>query len=109
MACFLIPMSLGIITTLLARFFPKRWNINWLNAILWGAVMMLMVEHVAHGEIIPYPPFLTSGILEIMPEMLSVGIPMAVFSASLWASMVAVNELMIRKTGILNLNTRRDM
>jgi hypothetical protein len=102
-------MGLGIITTLLARFSPKRLNINWLNAILWGAVMMLMVEHVAHGEIVPYPPFLTAGILEIMPEMLSVGIPMALFSTSLWASMVAVNELMARKTGILKLDVRRDL
>jgi hypothetical protein len=109
MACFLVPMGLGIITTLFARAFPKRWNINWLNAILWGAVLMLMVEHVAHGEITPYPPFLTAGILEIMPEMLSVGGPMAAFSTALWASIVVVNDIMSRKGGLAGAGINRNL
>jgi len=109
MACFLVPMGLGIITTLMGRVFPKRWHIEWLNMILWGAVIMLMVEHVAHGEIVPYPPFLTAGLFEIMPEMLSVGGPMAVFSASLWASVVVVNELITKKTGAVNIQFHRNL
>jgi len=96
-------MSLGIMTTLLARFFPKRLNISWLNAMLWGATAMLMVEHVAHGEIIPYPPFLTAGIMEILPEMLSVGGPMAALSTAFWASMVTVNEIITRKTNLTGI------
>ena len=107
MACFIVPMGLGIITTLLARFFPKRWNINWLNAMLWGAVAMLMVEHVAHGEIIPYPPFLTAGILEALPEMLSVGGPMTIASTSIWALLTAANEIVSRKGGLANASIHR--
>ena len=106
MACFLVPMGLGIITTLLSRFFPKRLNIQWLNAMLWGAVAMLMVEHVAHGEILPYPPFLTAGLIEILPEMLSVGVPMTIASASLWTSMTIMNEIMNRKGGIVKVSDR---
>lgn len=97
MACFFVPMGLGIITTLLSKAFPKRLNINWLNTILWGAVLVLMVEHIAHGEITPYPPFLTTGIFEILPEMISVGGPMTLFSTALWASIVTVNELISQK------------
>ncbi len=104
MACFIVPMGLGIITTLLARFFPKRLNINWLNAMLWGAVAMLMVEHVAHGEIIPYPPFLTAGIMEVLPEMLSVGGPMTLVSASVWALLTAANDVITRKGAIVNFS-----
>lgn len=106
MACFLIPMGLGIVTTLLARFLPKRWNVGWLNAILWGAVAMLAVEHVAHGEVIPYPPFLTAGILDVLPEMISVGVPMAAFSAALWASLVVANEYMAKNTGMIKPGIR---
>ncbi len=109
MACFLVAMGLGIITTALARAFPKRWNIQWLNAILWGAVLMLMVEHVAHGEITPYPPFLTVGILEVLPEMLSVGVPMTILSAGLWASLVTTNELVMRKGGLANLSINKNL
>ncbi len=104
MACFLVPMGLGIITTLLARFFPKRLNIHWLNAMLWGAVAMLMVEHVAHGEIVPYPPFLTAGILEVLPEMLSVGGPMAIASVSFWALLTAANDIVTRKGGLASFS-----
>lgn len=104
MACFIVPMGLGIITTLLARFFPKRLNISWLNAMLWGAVAMLMVEHVAHGEIIPYPPFLTAGMMELLPEMLSVGGPMTIASVSFWALLTAANEIVSKKDGLANFS-----
>jgi hypothetical protein len=92
MACFLIPMTIGIITTAAGRLFPKRLHAGWLNAMLWGAVAMLAVEHVAHGEVVPYPPFLTAGLAEVFPEMMSIGVPMAVLTVTAWAGMVAVAE-----------------
>ncbi|MEX2750765.1 MAG: hypothetical protein Q6366_002655 [Candidatus Freyarchaeota archaeon] len=92
MACFLIPMGLGIITTLFRKMFPKNWHIDWLNAMLWGAVAMFALEHIAHGEIVPYPPFLTAGLPEVLPEMMSIGIPMSIFSVSAWGGMVLITE-----------------
>ncbi len=109
MACFIVPLGLGIVTTALARFFPKRWNIQWLNAMLWGAVVMLAVEHVAHGEITPYPPFLTAGIMQVLPEMLSVGGPMALFSTGIWASLVVVNEFMSRRNILAGLSMHKSL
>ncbi|MEM2908134.1 MAG: hypothetical protein QXP65_02930 [Candidatus Hadarchaeales archaeon] len=90
MACFLIPMALGVITTLFRKKFPTRYNINWLNALLWGGVVMLAVEHLAHGEIVPYPPFLTAGLSEVLPEMVRIGVPMALACTLLWAGMLTI-------------------
>ncbi len=91
MACFLIPAGLAVITTLLGKKFPQKYRISWLNALLWGGTAMLTVEHIAHGEIVPYPPFLTAGLLEVLPEMLRVGVPMAVVSVLIWSTMVTID------------------
>jgi hypothetical protein len=88
MVCFLVPMGLAILTTALSKRFPEKYRISWLNALLWGGVLMLAVEHLAHGEVVPYPPFLTAGLSEVIPEMLTVGVPMAVCTAGLWSAMV---------------------
>jgi hypothetical protein len=102
-------MTLGIITTAARKAFPKKWHIDWLNMILWGAVIMLAVEHIAHGEIVPYPPFLTAGLVEVIPEMLTVGGPMAIFSVSAWTGMVVINEIVISKKVMeVKAQTRRD-
>ena len=109
MACFLVPMTLGIITILARKTFPKKMHIDWLNMILWGAVIMLAVEHIAHGEIIPYPPFLTAGLLEVIPEVMAVGVPMTIFSTSAWGTMVVINEIvMSKKVMEVKAQTRRD-
>jgi len=91
MACFLIPAGLGIITTLLRKKFPQKYHISWLNALLWGGTVMLAVEHIAHGEIVPYPPFLTAGLSEVLPEMLRIGAPMALLNVFIWSAMVMIN------------------
>jgi len=88
MACFLVPMSLAILTTALSKRFPQKYRISWLNALLWGGVLMLAVEHLAHGEVVPYPPFLTAGLSKVIPEMLTVGVPMTVCTVGLWSAMV---------------------
>ena len=103
MACFMFAMGVGIITLLLRKFFPKRLHIEWLNAILWGAVVMLAVEHLAHGEIVAYPPFLTAGLGQILPEIISVGGTMTAVSTGIWASMVGANGLIEKKMVKINL------
>jgi len=92
MACFLVPMGLALVTTALRKRFPENLRISWLNALLWGAVLMLAVEHLAHGEVVPYPPFLTKGISEVLPEMLQVGFPMTLSMVGVWGGMLAVDR-----------------
>ena len=50
-------MSLAIVTTIFRKKIPETLHIGWLNIMIWGGAIMLAVEHIAHGEIILYPPF----------------------------------------------------
>jgi hypothetical protein len=91
LACFLVPTGLAVATTLLRKKFPQKYHASWLNALLWGGAVMLAVEHLAHGEVVPYPPFLTAGLPQVLPEMLTVGIPMALANVLIWSVMVTID------------------
>ncbi|MEM3659323.1 MAG: hypothetical protein QXU11_02800 [Thermoproteota archaeon] len=88
MACFLVPMAVGIVTSILRKKIPKTLMINVLNLLLWGGVLGLAIEHVAHGEVVPYPPFLTAGIEHVIPEMMNIGIPMTLSVSGIWGLVV---------------------
>lgn len=92
MACFLVPMALAIITSVFRKRFPESYRINVLSLLLWGGVIALALEHVAHMEIVPYPPFLTAGLSEVLPEMLTVGVPMLIATTGMWASITVVTR-----------------
>jgi len=90
MACFLVPMGAAIVTTTVSKKVPKKYHLNWLNSMLWGGVIMLAVEHISHREVVPYPPFLTAGLPEVLPEMVRVGVPMALSIFLIWGMMITV-------------------
>ncbi len=97
MACFLAPAAVGIITTILRKRFPKQWHVNWLNTMIFGGAAALAAEHVAHQEIVPWPPFLTAmsnpaDAAAMLGEMAAVGIPMAIALILAWIAIVAVYE-----------------
>ena len=96
MACFIAPLSLGIVTTVFRKKIPATLKISWLNIMLWGGVVMLAIEHIAHQEIVLYPPFFTAGLTEILPEIVQVGIPMSLAIVGIWVILVAVNALMTK-------------
>jgi len=90
MACFVVPTAAAIVTTIIRKKVSDKYHFDWLNSMLWGGVVMLAVEHIAHGEVVLYPPFLTAGFHEVLPEMLRVGVPMTLFILLIWGVMVAV-------------------
>jgi hypothetical protein len=90
MACFLAPTTAAIVTTVIRKKIPAGYHINWLLMMLWGGVLMLLVDHVISGELVPYPPFLTAGIDKIVPEVIAVGIPMTIIVFAAWIVMIAV-------------------
>lgn len=92
MACFLVPLALAIVTSVLRKRIPEGCRINVLSLLLWGGVMALALEHVWHGEVLLYPPFLTAGLSEILPEMLMVGVPMTIVPIGMWASITVVTK-----------------
>ena len=97
MACFAAPAALGIVTTVFRKKFPKKWHINWLNTMIFGGAIALGVEHVAHGEIVPWPPFLTAmsnpaDAAAMFGEILAVGVPMTIALVFVWVVMVVAYE-----------------
>lgn len=96
-ACFAAPAALGVLTTVFRNKFPKNWHVNWLNTMIFGGSLALGVEHFMHGEIVPWPPFLTAmsnptSAAQTFGEILSVGIPMTIALICVWIGMVVVYE-----------------
>ena len=67
MACFLVPTTEAIVTTVIKHAADKKGSDNifikkmgWLNNMLWGGSALLAFEHVWHGEVTPWFPFLTA-------------------------------------------------
>jgi len=76
-------------------------RLSWLNKMLWGGTALLALEHVWHGEVVPWPPFLTAmkDPAEIGPmfhEMATIGVAMAIAVTVVWGVMVLITE---RKAG----------
>ena len=95
MACFITPLSLGIVTTIFRKKIPENLKISWLNIMIFGGAIMLAVEHIAHEEIILYPPFLTAlktpaEIPVMLQEMAVIGGTMTIAIVAIWAIMVYI-------------------
>jgi len=95
MACFIAPLGLGIVTTVFRKKIPENLKIGWLNIMIFGGAIMLAVEHIAHEEIILYPPFLTAmqtpaEIPVMLQEMAVVGGTMTIAMVAIWAVMVYI-------------------
>ncbi|NLM19431.1 MAG: hypothetical protein GX217_05345 [Clostridiaceae bacterium] len=126
MACFLVPAAEAVITTVAAKVMkskekeesvevslsadgsveeatkiPFSTKLGWLNKLLWGGSVLLAFEHVWHGEVIPYFPFLTavkSGeTAEMFAEMGSAGVMMAALITAVWVGMLAVSSVIEKR------------
>lgn len=102
MACFLVPMALAIVTSIIQRTalsLAEKLKLWILNALLWGGVTLLALEHVWHGEVVPWPPFLTAmenpaDIPVMLHEMATVGSAMSAVTLVTWGTMVAISHYM---------------
>lgn len=95
MACFLVAAAIGVFTVGFRNKVPEKYHINWLNMMIWGTVGALLIEHVWHGEIVPWFPFLTAmgnpaEMTEMFYEMGTVGVAMVLAVFAAWAVMVYV-------------------
>jgi hypothetical protein len=120
MACFLVPMGEAIVTTVVQKVVENRekkvgveqvaktgltWSrrLSWLNKLLWGGTGLLALEHVWHGEVVPWAPFLTAiknpgDVAPMLHEIATVGVAMAVTVTIVWLIMVMIAELKARGT-----------
>ena len=98
MACFLAPATAAIVTTSLKKKIPQKYHLEWLNAMLWGGVAMLMIEHIAHGEVVLFPPFLTAmknpaDISIMLKEIATIGTAMTIAIFAVWSVMVLIANM----------------
>ncbi len=116
MACFLVPAAEAAITEVVKRVEESKetehhhedadtakvslsTKLSWLTKMLWGGAFLLMFEHVWHGEVVPWFPFLTAmgnaeDTAEMLHEMSTVGVTMAVIITVVWVGMVLVSNRM---------------
>ncbi len=106
MACFIVPAAEAVVTTVIKKTSEKKEatniflsKIGWLNNMLWGGSALLAFEHLWHGEIVPWFPFLTNAanpvdMAEMLAEMATSGVGMAVLVTGVWAVMVKACENM---------------
>lgn len=104
MACFLAPMAVAIFTTAFGSKIPAKYQIGWLNMLLWGGAAGLALEHYAHQEIVPYFPYLSamgsaSGTMVMLQEIVTVGGSMLVACITVWLVMLYITSRSDVKTG----------
>ena len=109
MACFLVPTTEAIVTTVIKKVADKKGSDNifikkmgWLNNMLWGGSALLAFEHVWHGEVTPWFPFLTAAAdpadaAEMIREMMTSGVAMAILVTLAWVVMVLVAQAVMKK------------
>jgi len=114
MACFLVPAAEAVVTTVLSKTLNSRADkqgveahpvvrkMKWLNSLLWGGSALLAFEHLWHGEIVPWFPFLTAAgnsedMAEVLHEMSTVGVAMALLVTAIWTGMVIVTSIAEKK------------
>ena len=114
MACFLVPATEAVVTTVAQKIIKKTENgssktatdkirfsekLKWLNGMLWGGSGLLAFEHLWHGEISPFFPFLTAAndpadTAEMLHEMATSGSAMAILVTAVWIVMaIAADKL----------------
>ena len=127
MACFAVPAAEAIVATIVrktveskekktavpaealtsdaassAEKIPFSRKLRWLTSLLWGGSILLAFEHVWHGEVVPWFPFLTAAAdpadaMEMLHEMATVGVTMALLVTAVWGCMVLVSNLLEKR------------
>ena len=127
MACFTVPVAEAIVTTVITKVvkskekkeeqlkvslgemdnvtskkIPFSRKMKWLNNLLWGGSALLAFEHIWHGEVVPWFPFLTaaadpSDTAEMLHEIATTGVCMAVLVTAIWAGMLGVCHILEKR------------
>ena len=112
MACFLVPTAEAVVTTVLNKTLADKVKdenkisfinrLGRLNGMLWGGSGLLAFEHLWHGEISPFFPFLTAAsdpesTAEMLHEMATVGVSMAALVTAVWLGVVGVTALIEKR------------
>ena len=121
MACFTAPLAEAIVISIVKSIVYKKHKtdelvktsqnndsgsittkLGWLEKMLYGGSFLLAVEHIYHGEIVFYPPFLTAmrspeEISVMLHEIATVGVGMAVLVTAVWGIAVGLSAFMHKR------------
>lgn len=121
MACFLVPVAEAIVTTIITKAVKSKEKVKisfngtveettkikfstklgWLNKLLWGGSALLAFEHIWHGEVVPFFPFLTAvqngETAYMLAEMGSAGVTMAILVTAIWCCMLIVSNIIEKR------------
>jgi len=127
MACFLVPATEAVVATVVRKVMEKTQDhgetvkvrldngktevaeklpfarkLKWQTNLLWGGSALLAFEHLWHGEVVPWFPFLTAmsdpaDKAEMLHEMSTVGVTMAVLVTLFWLGMLAASSVIEKR------------
>ena len=121
MACFLVSAAEAVVVTAVEKqqekkeeshagkfskteavTIPMSRKLKWLTWLLWGGAVLLAFEHIWHGEVVPWFPFLTAmsdpgDAAEMFHEMATVGVSMAVLITVIWFAMCKVADSIVKR------------
>ncbi|MBO4831097.1 MAG: hypothetical protein J5569_01335 [Oscillospiraceae bacterium] len=133
MACFLAPAAEAVVATIATRVIKKKEDqaqaadsgekleqperipfsrkLKWLTNLLWGGTVLLAFEHVWHGEVVPWFPFLTAAsdpgdAAEMLREISTVGVTMAVLVTVIWVVMLCVSKAIEKRPAAAQTETK---
>lgn len=119
MACFLVSAAEAAVVTAVEKVEEKKeretvettvdevsvpfsQKLKWLTYMLWGGAVLLAFEHVWHGEVVPFFPFLTAAnnpadFAEMLREMATVGVAMALLITVVWIGMCFAADAIVKR------------
>ena len=124
MACFLVSAAEAVVVTAVEKAqekkeetlalkggsekspaIPLSKKLQWLRNMLLGGVVMLAFEHIWHGEVVPWFPFLTAmsdpaDAAEMFGEMATVGVSMALLITVVWLIVCKVADTIVNRKSV---------
>ena len=129
MACFLVTAAEAVVVTVAAKIIqgneksaasvklekkaeaemkqekklPWSRKLMLLAKMLWGGAFLLCYEHIWHGEVVPWFPFLTAmndpgDTAEMLHEMATIGITMAGIVTGVWVAMCLAADAIVKRS-----------
>ena len=122
MACFAVPLAEVVVVTAVRKLVLRhhagatvstagegwhesfREKLRVLEKMLYGGSFLLAIEHIYHGEVVLYPPFLTAmrdpeEIPVMLHEMATVGTGMALLVTAAWGAGCLIASLLKQRSG----------
>ncbi|MBQ3801455.1 MAG: hypothetical protein II837_14305 [Treponema sp.] len=122
MACFAVPLAEAVVVTAVRKIALRhhagaaagaagegwhesfREKLRVLEKMLYGGSFLLAIEHIYHGEVVLYPPFLTAmrdpaEIPVMLHEMATAGTGMALLVTAAWGAGCLIASRMKKNSG----------